>query len=250
MRKDIYLWMADYYRDPVVYKDCGDVRQRISTAVGSAAIDSVVTAWLDDLTVAGDRVVCLGAGTGERERAISDRLSHPVRLLLMEPDESMRGTAGDGQEVLGGRAEDFDGRGDPADAVVFLGGFLVLPDREARRSALSNIREGLRPGASLIFDVWSLTDVTGFGPELRRRYAALRLESRGYEEGDGFVRRVRGSAIHFIHLFTEEEIRQMLEEAGFTVEATHYVAINGPASGRLVASADAGSLVISARTPK
>ncbi|MEM6265650.1 MAG: methyltransferase domain-containing protein [Bacteroidota bacterium] len=105
------------------------------------------------------------------------------------------------------------------DAAVWLYAFGHTSSYELRLKALRKIRKQLKPGAPFLFDVFNLYNENEWGPKAVATYERMHLQKAGYEKGDVFYRRAEGTAIAYLHYFSEQEIRELLALAGFEVRS-------------------------------
>ena len=129
------------------------------------------------------------------------------------------------------------------DSVSFLYAFGHIADLHCRQCALRKIHQALRPGGRLYLDVFNLDNSNEWGPLARQHYEHLNLGAEGYDPGDVFYRKAEYDSIAFLHYFSMDEIRRLLEDSGFIVQRIQGVGYaRNP--GQLVDRLDNGNLFI------
>lgn len=131
------------------------------------------------------------------------------------------------------------------DAIAWLYAFGHICSREVRVKAVQKIYKHLKPGAAFYLDVFHLHNKNEWGPNALAAFKQYGLEKSGYEPGDVFYRRIKGSEIAFLHYFTEEEIQNLLKDAGFEFEDWKIIGY-AVDSGKIKESAEEGFFYIKA----
>lgn len=131
------------------------------------------------------------------------------------------------------------------DTATFLYALGHVPDKVARQKALHKVNDKLKKGGALFFDVFNAMDVNEWGPNALENYFRNHLYEFGYERGDVFYKKVGGNERAFLHYFYQDEVHEMLENAGFQVEYIKHIGYVHR-SGELLTSANEGSLFIKA----
>lgn len=135
------------------------------------------------------------------------------------------------------------------DAISFLYAFGHIATREERILGLRKMWNHLEEGGRLYFDVFNVKDVTEWGPQAVRLFDRLRLKDLGYERGDVFYKKTGGKATAFIHYFSDKEIVEILEEAGFRVISIDHIGYTRKA-GELLSTQEEGALFVIAKKVK
>ena len=131
------------------------------------------------------------------------------------------------------------------DSAAMLYSIGHIPSRAERGRALSKLNAHLVMGAAFYFDAFSILDESEWGPKVVKRFQAEHLDLQGYERGDVFYKKRKGTAMAFLHYFTEDEIVDELHRAGFEPSWVKYIGY-ATNPGEVQASAEQGCLMIKA----
>jgi ubiquinone/menaquinone biosynthesis C-methylase UbiE len=112
---------------------------------------------------------------------------------------------------------------DRFDAATILYAFGHVASRAERISILKRLKELLKPNAPLFLDLFNMEDVSEWGGTIETLHQDLHLGQFGYEPGDVFYSRNRNNKLAFLHYFKEEEVRELLNDAGYEVILLQYV---------------------------
>ena len=134
------------------------------------------------------------------------------------------------------------------EAVFHLYAFGHIPSEAERVQILDKIFTVLQPGGRFYLDVFNLEDEDEWGPEIEAAHEALNLEQFNYQPGDVLYQRKRGNHCTFLHYFTKEEIRNLLQQSGFNIIAIKQVTY-GKNPGEIVNNSKRGKLFIIAERP-
>ncbi len=188
-----------------------------------ATVNSIVISDLQK-SVATKRILSVGCGTGRREKEIMNALNGRVAITGIELSEEMAKIArSNSLECLVGELVNLDLPSNSFDASFYFFSFEHVPSAYLRKKYLHAIFTSLRSGATLYIDALNLDDRGEWGPTIRAAFTDHSLENRGYELGDLFYRRVGGEELSFFHYFSEEEVIQLLLEAGFVKPSVTYI---------------------------
>ena len=133
----------------------------------------------------------------------------------------------------------------PFDAATFLYAFGHISSKERRLRSLQKLNRHLKIGAPFYFDLFNLENKNEWGPFALQAFHRENLEHFGYEKGDVFYRKTCGKEIAFLHYFTEDEIRFLLNETGFKIAQLKYISY-GHDSGKIMKNPDEGVFYIKA----
>jgi len=170
---------------------------------------------------AGSSILELACGTGIVTRVLRDRLPAPVRLVATDLNEPMiaiartKFTERDAVEWKQADATNLPFEDQSFDAVVSQFGFMFFPDkplsaREARRV--------LKPGGVFLFNVWDSLDQNPLGKIPHETIANF------FEKDPPMFYQVP------FGYYDREEIRRVLEQAGFRDIQIDLVAKEGPST--------------------
>lgn len=195
-------------------------------------------------------LLAIACGTGRRAMNIRDAASMDYHITGVDPSEKMCELAKEKALTLieGHWLSASLPEGKQYDAATWLYSFGHVSTPEMRAAALGKIFEHLKPGAPFYLDVFNLHNPHEWGPRALRAYERLQLQDAGYDRGDVFYRRSDGKEIAFLHYFEEQEIRNLLETAGFTVERLLTIGYVKD-SGKIKSGSQDGFFFIQARKP-
>jgi SAM-dependent methyltransferase/predicted metal-dependent enzyme (double-stranded beta helix superfamily) len=205
-----------YYQEQAVSYDAFDqnmdFRRKYNEAINIIIADHIK--GMDEV----HRVVDLACGTGRRALDIRERTQLNYALCGIDLSAEMIEVAqARGLEARRGNWTDVDIPAAYASAVTFLYACGHIPTETARRKSLAKIHRTLRPGGLLFFDVFNVHDPNEWGPQAVEAYEREQLADFGYEMGDIFYRKRGREEVAFLHYFTEEQLRAVLEETGFEI---------------------------------
>jgi len=125
-----------------------------------------------------------------------------------------------GFEVLQADCERLPFKDATFDAVLFIATLHHLPGKDHRLAALAEMARCMRPGANGLISVWDFAQGR-FEKEYSRQASGGRPLGPGNEFGDVNVSWKTSSRTYprFYHLFTFEEFRSLVQEAGFSSAA-------------------------------
>ena len=186
--------------------------------------------WLD-LGCGSGALGCLWAEQGRRgsytgldfsgpllneARTVTSELSNESLTLAYVPGDLMDPAWTD---AVKGRS--FDG-------VFAFASLHHIPGRENHIRVFRQARELLRPGGRFIFSVWQFQN----SPKLMKRvqpWSAAGIDENDLEPGDTLLdwryalpENEEKHGLRYVHLFSEEELREIAADAGFTVGEVFY----------------------------
>lgn len=193
-------------------------------------------------------VLSIAAGTGKREVDIRKLSNRYFEITCTDVSEAMctaarqRGlNAFQGPWEAGCRLPDV-----LFDAAFYLLAFGLFSERAQRQQALDLASEALRKGALLFIDVLNLKDNHEWGPQIEKLFHDESLADEGYNLGDVFYRRTGKDEISFTHYFSDSEMKELLESAGFDLQSVLCIGY-GQHTGQVLDSLDQGTLLFIAR---
>lgn len=192
------------------------------------------------------KVLDVAVGTGRRAVAIRTLALCEYDITGIDMSQEMcRIAESRGIDARHGRWLDIDLGEEQFDAATFLYAFGHIATGELRLQTLKKIHAHLRPGGRLYLDLFNLHDQSEWGPSALQAYEEENLARFGYEKGDVFYKKTSGTASAFVHYFTEEGARDLLQAAGFSIESIQYIGYVHDA-GQLVDEAQKGFFFITA----
>lgn len=215
--------LDEYYREQASSYDHFDTRHDSRKAYTEKINNLVADALKQESKL--DAVLTLACGTGRRALDIRKASGRVYRLVGVDLSNEMVSIArsrgvdaiqGNWINVLPDKPEAFD-------AATFLYAFGHLPTQEERLVALKKINQWLRPGGKLFLDVFNVEDDYEWGPNALKVYKEYALDKANYEKGDVFYKKAGGEAIAYLHYFSDEEISDLLEAAGFKVNEIYHI---------------------------
>lgn len=245
---EIRRMIMEYYREQARVYDDFD-RLHTSRNKYTAKVNALIAEDLGRMSEV-NHLLAIACGTGRRAIHIRERSGHDYNITCVDLSEDMCCQASErGVETRIGPWLEVEVPDAAYDAVTFLYAFGHLPSAEERKKALQKIARKLKPGGVLYLDVFNAEDENEWGPAAIRTYEELQLEKAGYERGDVFYQKVGGEAVAFLHYFTEEGLRALLEEVGFRVAWIRHIGyvyrsgeeLTGEHEGALLVKAVAGN---------
>lgn len=192
------------------------------------------------------QVLDVAVGTGRRAVAIRTVAQCDYGITGIDMSREMcRIAEKRGIDARHGRWLDIDLGEEQFDAATFLYAFGHIATSELRLQTLRKIHRHLKPEGRLYLDLFNLHDQSEWGPAALKAYAEEGLDRYGYEKGDVFYKKSGGTASAFVHYFTEEGARDLLQTAGFTIESIQYIGYVHDA-GQIVDEAKNGFFFITA----
>ncbi len=192
------------------------------------------------------QVLDVAVGTGRRAVAIRTMAQCDYDITGVDMSREMCHIAGQrGIDARHGRWLDIDLGEEQFDAATFLYAFGHIATSELRLQTLQKIYRHLKPGGRLYLDLFNLHDQSEWGPAALQAFEEQHLERYGYEKGDVFYKKTGGTASAFVHYFTEEGARALLQAAGFTIASIQYIGYVHDA-GKIVDDAQKGFFFITA----
>lgn len=242
----IYTMLARYYDEQAHVYDNFDLEHKTRKPY-TVTVNRLISADLYQRKASS--MLAVAVGTGRRAVAIRKLAQCNYTILGVDMSQEMCQIATRrGIDARHGRWLDVDLGDAVFDAATFLYAFGHIATAELRLLTLQKIYRHLKPGGRLYLDLFNLSDKYEWGPAAKEAYISSSLDRYGYEFGDVFYKKAGGTAAAFVHYFTEESARELLEAAGFTVADVQYVGYVHDA-GELVATPDRGFLFITATRP-
>lgn len=186
-------------------------------------IDALVAKGLDEEPRIA-QLLAIACGTGRRAVRIRELSRHDYHILCVDlspemccqaQERNLTACPGDWLKV---EVED-----EAYDAATYLYAFGHIPTARERLLTLKKIHRKLRHGGLLFLDVFNREDPHEWGPRAVRSFEELELQRFGYQKGDVFYKKTEGEAVAFLHYFTQEEITDLLVDAGFALEQVVHV---------------------------
>ena len=240
----IIRWVKEYYDEQARHYDAFDMDHPPRRAY-LRTINRLVADDLKSLSPLND-MLFLACGTGRRATRIRELSERDFNITGVDLSPAMSAVASSrGVDVVASAWMDAQLDDRTFDAASLLYAIGHLPSSRQRLAALLKLNRHLKHGAPFYFDAFSVNDEYEWGPEVSRSHDSLDLQERGYERGDVFYRKTDGKAISFLHYFSESEIRDLLQAAGFEVGWIKYVGY-AHHPGELVETPMKGSFVVKA----
>lgn len=235
--------LQDYYDEQAHEYDFFDT-QHPSRNAYTEKVNSLIAERINELDV--KCYLDLACGTGRRALKIKKLAQTNYKVTGVDLSPEMCEVARQkGIETSCNSWKTYEYPENHFDVVSFLYAFGHVCSRQNRLEALKSIYRTLKPGGYLFFDVFNLDDKTEWGPNAMKAYQSLRLADAGYEKGDVFYKKENGNAVAYLHYFTEIEVRDMLDEAGFVTENIMHIGyVHQP--GKILSDGN-GSLFVIAR---
>lgn len=206
------------------------------------AIDELIAQDLQNEKHVQSLLAC-ACGTGRREVRIRSLVERPLEIAGVDITPEMCGEArAKGIPTQCSAIKDMKTPEQaPFDSATMLYSFNHLPSAEERTATLRRISELLRPGAPFWIDVFNIEcAATPVNFEDGRR-------GSGLERGDLFIRKLGTDDMYFLHYFSLEEIKSLLDDTGFDIECVRFVSYWEENPGALVEGPDQGMIFIRAR---
>jgi len=236
--------LGAYYSEQASVYDMFDLRDSSRKNYVERIDELIAIEWKD--LIRPQKVLMVACGTGRRAEQIRNMSGIDPQITGVDMSAEMCDIARSRRvDAIASNWEDADIPDDHFDTATFLYAFGHVPNRAARKKALEKVYNKLKPGGSLFFDVFNAMDINEWGPNALENYFRNHLYEFGYERGDVFYKKVGGNTIAYLHYFYQDEIHELLNDAGFRVEYIKHVGYVHR-SGELLASANEGSLFIKA----
>lgn len=200
-------------------------------------------AQMDHLT----KYLSIASGTGRRAIDIRKKANKKFAIYGVDMSKEMcsiaakKGIFTANNSWLNAEVEEHG----PFDVVTFLYGFGHIANVKRRKETLQKIHKVLKPGGYFYFDAFNLEDQNEWGPAALKAYEEQHLDKYGYERGDLFYQKTGGLATAFLHYFTENELIDLVESAGFRIEDIKYIGYVTK-SGEIVKSKTEGFFFVKA----
>jgi SAM-dependent methyltransferase len=174
------------------------------------------------------RVLDLGCGNGNLAARLAQQ-GHTGGYVGLDFSEELLEDARERVEKLGAQAFEFkpadltqqwqdDLSGQTFDYVLAFAVLHHIPSQPLRLNLLEQVRASLAPGGRFIFSTWQFLN----SERLRERvqpWAAAGLADAEVDPGDYLLDwRSGGTALRYVHQFSEEELAGLAETAGFRIE--------------------------------
>lgn len=210
-------WVKAYYNDPAVV----DHYRRATANIGLWLSEEAV---FTRLFKPDDRIIELGTGTGRIAVGLAE-LGYPHVLGVELSKEMVREARRIGKILelpvafSQGDATRLKFEDDLFDGAIFgFNGLMQIPGREARRTALREIRRVVRPGGAFAFTTHDRQSsrYRKFWKEEKARWDRGNQQPELHEFGDRWEETEMGPL--FVHVPTPEEVREDLQETGWRCE--------------------------------
>lgn len=243
-RDMIYSMLKDYYAEQASEYDFFDLQHNSRNAYTSK-INEIIGEEFSSYDCCND-VLTLACGTGRRAAEIKEIANKEYKITGVDLSPEMCEIAADkGLEVYCSRWLECELPDKKFDAATFLYAFGHISGRDNRLAAIKKINQHLEVGAPFFFDVFNLHDKNEWGPMALKAYEEDRLELFGYEKGDVFYKKNTGKTIVYLHYFEEQELYNLMEEAGFKIEYIKHIGyVKKP--GELLYNEEEGALFVKA----
>lgn len=209
---EIYSMLSEYYNEQAHEYDEFDTahesRNSYTTAINTKIAELLPKTEITVLDIAG--------GTGRRSTDILKK--HPFKsysTILDMSEEMLEAAKASGHQVIHSTYSEKVLEESTYDVIYFLYAFGHIPSHDSRLNSLKKIYKELKPGGIFCFDVFNRDNHNEWGPNAVKIFHTHRLAEAGYEEGDVFYRKSGGNTSAFLHYFSRNGIKCLLEEAGF-----------------------------------
>lgn len=178
---------------------------------------SLLESWLDSLPVSGKprKLLDLGCGVGRVSARLADRSFVVVGVDINAPaieEARRRAPTGVFHRTDVASPEGLDIEEGPFDVVVCQLVLSVVGGTSERRALLRNAHRVLAPGGHFYLSASGVSSAINPGyARLYEQDLTATGELHTYESRDA-----EGTILYRTHHFTEEELRELLEDAGFT----------------------------------
>lgn len=188
--------------------------------------------------------LAIACGTGRRAVRIQELSTLHYPITCVDLSAEMCSQAADkGINAHHGAWMDVSVPDQYFDVVTFLYAFGHIPSAKERLASLKKIGAAMSSGGQLFFDVFNIRDQHEWGPMAVELYESRKLNDYGYERGDVFYKKRGGKAIAFLHYFEEQELVDLLEEAGFRLMQIDHIGYVVQ-SGQILEETDQGAFLI------
>ena len=170
-------------------------------------------------------MLALACGTGRRATEIRNhsKLNYSIQGLDVSTNMCEMASERDLDIVHADWAE-FDKKLEGSyDAATILYAFGHIPSKSERINILSRLKSLLAPGAPVFLDLFNINDKYEWGNTIQQLHQDLKLEQFGYEIGDVFYSRNRHNKLAYLHYFTDESIREVIEKAGMEIIDSYHI---------------------------
>lgn len=239
--------LSEYYNEQAEKYDMFDL-QHESRKKYTERINELIAQEIQERYPNLEGKLAIACGTGRRELAIQDQTDKNYQITGVDISGEMcqiarqRGVEAIHSDWLEAHLESDQ----YFDVATFLYAFGHITTRAKRLAVLQKVLKYLKPGGTFYFDLFNLEDKNEWGPNALNQFETLKLDKAGYESGDLFYKKVGGKASAFLHYFKEDEILELVQEAGFEeVEVIHIGYVKYP--GQIFQEKDKGSLFVKAR---
>lgn len=184
-------------------------------------------------TLKGDEgILDLGCGNGELARALAKRGHRSSYLgvdfslpLLREAESSPDGFSATFKEVDLTQLSVISDQSLITDNWSLITAFAVLhhiPSREMRLNLLKTVRQLLKPEGLFIHSNWQFLNSEKLKARIQP-WETVSISGSEVEAGDYLLDwRSGGTGLRYVHHFTEDELRELAESAGFQIMETFY----------------------------
>ena len=193
-----------------------------------------------------DSLLALACGTGRRALEIRGQTKHEYLITGIDLSDEMCQIANQkGLVAINNDWLNADLSEKQFDACTFLYAFGHITTANDRLKALRKIAHHLNFGGTLFFDVFNINDKYEWGSNALKTFQDMELDQWGYEQGDVFYKKTDGNEIAFLHYFDENDLKELLNEAGFEIEYIKHIGYVHK-SGEILSAKDEGSLFVKA----
>jgi ubiquinone/menaquinone biosynthesis C-methylase UbiE len=244
-KKRINALIDAYYTEQALYYDSFDLRHP-SRNEYTKAINKLIALDLKQHSKKVEHLLMLACGTGRRALNIKEIAELDYEITAVDLSEAMCMVARErGIEAISGDILEVELPEVEYDAATILYAFGHISSAEDRLKTLQKINKSLTIGGTFYFDAFNVNNHLEWGPSAVNFYEKYQLNDFGYESGDVFYKKVDGSEIAYLHYFAKQELVDLLEAAGFSIESIKYIGYVKNSGEELIDS-DQGSFFIKA----
>ena len=239
--------LSEYYNEQAEKYDMFDLQHESRTKY-TQRVNELIAQDIRVYYPQLEKKLAIACGTGRRELAIQGQTEKNYQITGVDISKEMCQIANQRglKTIHSDWLEAELGETDQFDVATFLYAFGHITTKIKRLAVLKKIFKHLKPGGTFYFDTFNLEDTNEWGPNALAQFKTLKLDKAGYDPGDLFYKKVGGKASAFLHYFKENEIVELLNQAGFEeVAVTHVGYVKY--SGKIFQEKDKGSLFIKAR---